>query len=250
MSFQESHHEWGRLPLKRRKSAASLAATSKPPPVNFEALFMQQEQLDRISNKKIRAFYEVVFALLSYFFFITYDSFSLKKKKHQNSIIERYQRVDRVIDELQRDDEYESITPNRADEESAPLIVKQHETRASSPQWLIHLAINLSFVINIILFLTKLFLAVFSGSMAILASAFESFLDILSNAIIFFTIRVIQQKNIYNYPVGKVIFFSRKKKEKVSTYMLKDKEGQISLVWNHSVLSCLQLSSPLHFHKC
>lgn len=77
----------------------------------------------------------------------------------------------------------------------------------SSPSWLIHLAINLSFVANIVLFLTKMFLAVYSGSMAILASAFESFLDILSNAIIFFTIRVIRQKNLYDYPVGKVRFF-------------------------------------------
>ncbi|OAD06060.1 hypothetical protein MUCCIDRAFT_119638, partial [Mucor lusitanicus CBS 277.49] len=65
------------------------------------------------------------------------------------------------------------------------------------------LAINLSMVANVALFATKVVLAVLSGSMAILASAFESFLDILSNGIIFFTIRVIRQKNLYDYPVGK-----------------------------------------------
>jgi Co/Zn/Cd efflux system component len=78
----------------------------------------------------------------------------------------------------------------------------------SSPNWLIHLAINLSFVANIVLFLIKVFLAFYSGSIAIFASAFESFLDILSNTIIFVTIRVTRQKNLYDYPVGKVLIDS------------------------------------------
>lgn len=69
--------------------------------------------------------------------------------------------------------------------------------------WIIHLAINLSFFANVALFLTKIILAWFSGSMALLASAFESFLDIVSNAIIFFTVRIIRQKDYYSYPVGK-----------------------------------------------
>lgn len=89
--------------------------------------------------------------------------------------------------------------------ETTPLLVSNKtNTESNKNQWLIHLAINISFVANVILFLTKVFLAFYSGSMAILASAFESFLDILSNAIIFFTIRIIRQRNVYDYPVGKV----------------------------------------------
>ncbi|CAO3657063.1 unnamed protein product [Mucor hiemalis] len=88
--------------------------------------------------------------------------------------------------------------------ETTPLLVSNKtNTESNKNQWLIHLAINISFVANVILFLTKVFLAFYSGSMAILASAFESFLDILSNAIIFFTIRIIRQRNVYDYPVGK-----------------------------------------------
>ena len=71
-------------------------------------------------------------------------------------------------------------------------------------QWVIQLAINLSFVANFILFGSKFLLAIYAGSMAILASAFESFLDLLSNAIIFFTIRIMKKQDYYKYPVGKV----------------------------------------------
>lgn len=91
--------------------------------------------------------------------------------------------------------------------ETTPLLVSNKantESNNNKSQWLIHLAINISFIANVVLFLTKVFLAIYSGSMAILASAFESFLDILSNAIIFFTIRIIRQRNVYDYPVGKV----------------------------------------------
>lgn len=90
--------------------------------------------------------------------------------------------------------------------ETTPLLVsnKTNNTESNNNKWLIHLAINISFIANVVLFLTKVFLAIYSGSMAILASAFESFLDILSNAIIFFTIRIIRQRNVYDYPVGKV----------------------------------------------
>ncbi|KAI7880542.1 Fe2+ transporter MMT1 [Lichtheimia hyalospora FSU 10163] len=39
--------------------------------------------------------------------------------------------------------------------------------------------------------------------MAILASAFESFLDLLSNGIIFLTVRMMRNQDWYRYPVGK-----------------------------------------------
>lgn len=84
-----------------------------------------------------------------------------------------------------------------------PAAATTNANGGPSPTWLIHLAINMSMVANVALFATKVFLAVLTGSVAILASAFESFLDILSNGIIFFTIRVIRQKNLYDYPVGK-----------------------------------------------
>lgn len=140
-------------------------------------------------------------------------------------MITRFAQVDRIIETLQKGEQpynsnnYGSIN-GEADEERGiaaavgPNVLGDHEALLSrsstpdidsnkSPMWIIHLAINLSFLANIALFLTKIVLAWYSGSMALLASAFESFLDIVSNAIIFFTVRVIRQKNYYSYPVGK-----------------------------------------------
>ncbi|CAO0790054.1 unnamed protein product [Mucor circinelloides] len=198
----EQEDEWKRLPVRRRRSVASLAASAKPPPVHFHALRMADDQIAAIGNKAVRDFY-----------------------KHQNEMIDRFEEVDRIIERIQHSPEalnYGSVSTasstvsvqninTEEDEESnvgtsllrKPVAPTNSNENGPSPTWLIHLAINLSMVANIALFVTKVFLAVLSGSMAILASAFESFLDILSNGIIFFTIRVIRQKNLYDYPVGK-----------------------------------------------
>lgn len=133
-------------------------------------------------------------------------------------MISRFVQVDRVVESLQKGEHpycnnYGSIfhdeergIPTRTIEDTEPLLSRSStpdlET-TKSPMWIIHLAINLSFLANIALFSTKIILAWYSGSMALLASAFESFLDIVSNAIIFFTVRIIRQKNYYSYPVGK-----------------------------------------------
>jgi hypothetical protein len=141
-------------------------------------------------------------------------------------MIDRFMEVDRVIEALKHgvtpseygslydserhDEENPGNSSSSSDHEAAPLLSPAGKTvgeltnEKRTPLWIIHLAINLSFVANLALFATKVFLALFSGSMAILASAFESFLDIVSNAIIFFTIRIIRRKDYYTYPVGKV----------------------------------------------
>ncbi|CAO3638294.1 unnamed protein product [Cunninghamella echinulata] len=204
-------------PMIRRKSCQkgiiSLAASALPPPVHFNSLRVSNEQLAAISNKKIKRFYQ-----------------------DQNNMINRFLEVDRIIEalkngitpseynryinQLQVNDEENpksikslSIHNNNSNvNENTPLLNNSDSITISetddynekrSSLWMIHLAINLSFLANIALFATKVFLALFSGSMAILASAFESFLDIVSNAIIFFTVRIIRQKDYYTYPVGK-----------------------------------------------
>ncbi|KAI8882305.1 hypothetical protein K501DRAFT_187127 [Backusella circina FSU 941] len=189
--------------LSHRDSLVAAANEALPPPVHFESHRITDDHLNSLKNKKVRAFYE-----------------------NQNVMIERFIEVDRVVEALQKGedpspesygtlDEEQGISARRHstkttnDDESAALLASRSSTpdqiRSSekSPMWIIHLAINLSFLANIALFLTKLVLAYFSGSMALLASAFESFLDIVSNAIIFFTVRIIRQKDYYTYPVGK-----------------------------------------------
>ncbi|KAI9271392.1 hypothetical protein BY458DRAFT_509345 [Sporodiniella umbellata] len=179
------------------RASSVIANEIIPPPVHFESFRTNEEHLKSIRNKKIRSFYE-----------------------HQNSMIARFVHVDKVINSLEKGEtllqhNYGTIL---ADEErgldcttpaeSQPLLLHRRSStpessEGRSPMWIIHLAINLSFFANVALFLTKIILAWFSGSMALLASAFESFLDIVSNAIIFFTVRIIRQKDYYSYPVGK-----------------------------------------------
>lgn len=227
LSIMDTHQEdeWERLPPRRRKSIASLAASAKPPPVHFHALRMGQDQIAAIRNKAVRDFYKV--CVLSCMTAIWRLMCSPRTQQHQNEMIDRFEEVDRIIERIQQSPEalnYGSVSTasstvsvqnlnTEQDEESnvgTPLLRKPASPGSSgndnrpSPTWLVHLAINLSMVANVALFATKVVLAVLSGSMAILASAFESFLDILSNGIIFFTIRVIRQKNLYDYPVGKV----------------------------------------------
>ncbi|CEP14025.1 hypothetical protein [Parasitella parasitica] len=195
----EQAQEWERLSIKRRRSVASLAAGAIPPPAHFYALRMSQEQIAAIRNKSVREFY-----------------------KHQNEVIDRFEEVDMIIERIRNSPEalnygststtsstvsVQNTNTQQNDEESnieTPLLLKPSARNSfenrPSPSWLIHLAINVSMLANVILFITKVVLAILSGSMAILASAFESFLDILSNGIIFFTIRVIRQKNLYDYP--------------------------------------------------
>ncbi|KAI8336352.1 hypothetical protein BC941DRAFT_461767 [Chlamydoabsidia padenii] len=175
-------------------------ADSVIPPVKFRALRVSQHHLSTIHNKKLKSFYT-----------------------HQNHLIDLYEEVDRIVDALQEGQNlktYGTISSqqlthmerdieNQSEELDSisthvPLLADTSSTEsASSPPWLIRLAINMSFTINIGLFLAKLALALFSGSMAILATAFESFLDILSNAIIFCTTQFIRKKDYYAYPVGK-----------------------------------------------
>ncbi|OBZ91622.1 Metal tolerance protein 3 [Choanephora cucurbitarum] len=195
--------------FQHRTSLTTAVSETLPPPVHFESLRVSDDQLKTYQNKKVREFYQ-----------------------DQNEMIDRYAQVDRVIDSIKRGETFLSkaaygsipgdIENGFGQDENGdtmpldvgagdrqPLLSSSRSStpdntnNKKSPMWVIHLAINLSFFANVALFITKIVLSWFSGSMALLASAFESFLDIVSNAIIFFTVRIIRQKNYYTYPVGK-----------------------------------------------
>ncbi|KAI7898252.1 cation efflux family-domain-containing protein [Cokeromyces recurvatus] len=192
-----------RTPFLHRRSLIVATNDTLPPPVHFESFRISEEQLKSCTNNKVKEFY-----------------------KDQNKMIDKFVQVDRVVESLQKtasnnygalNDEESMLYPVDsslipASNESTRLLLDNNTTRSSSPDdimnaksplWIIHLAINLSFLANVALFLTKLIVAWYSGSMALLASAYESFLDIVSNAIIFVTARLIRQRNYYAYPVGK-----------------------------------------------
>lgn len=64
-------------------------------------------------------------------------------------------------------------------------------------------AISLSYLANVFLFIIKVIAAVRSGSLAIVASALDSLLDLLAGAILWFTKWSMQHINKYKYPIGK-----------------------------------------------
>lgn len=65
------------------------------------------------------------------------------------------------------------------------------------------LAINVSNVVNLLLFASKLVASAESLSMVVIASALDSFLDLLSGFILWFTAYAMKKPNQYAYPIGK-----------------------------------------------
>lgn len=65
------------------------------------------------------------------------------------------------------------------------------------------LAIRISNVANLVLFVAKVYASFRSGSLAIIASTLDSLLDLLSGFILWFTAFSMQTQNPYQYPIGK-----------------------------------------------
>ena len=65
------------------------------------------------------------------------------------------------------------------------------------------LALRISFYVNVLLLAVKIFASVQSGSLSIITSALDSFLDLVSGLILYFTDKHMQNMNKYLYPIGK-----------------------------------------------
>ena len=64
-------------------------------------------------------------------------------------------------------------------------------------------ATRVSFSANVVLLIVKLFVAIVSGSLVVLASAIDSFLDLFSGGILWYAARAAQNTDVYEYPVGR-----------------------------------------------
>ncbi|XP_071698191.1 metal tolerance protein 10-like [Rutidosis leptorrhynchoides] len=65
------------------------------------------------------------------------------------------------------------------------------------------MAIYVSNVANLVLFIAKVYASYESRSLAVIASTLDSFLDLLSGFILWFTSNVMRNPNQYHYPIGK-----------------------------------------------
>ncbi|CAM8948890.1 unnamed protein product [Rhodiola kirilowii] len=64
-------------------------------------------------------------------------------------------------------------------------------------------AIHISNVVNLVLFVAKVYASIASRSLAVIASTLDSLLDLLSGFILWFTSNAMKHPNQYHYPIGK-----------------------------------------------
>ncbi|XP_010926043.1 metal tolerance protein 7-like [Elaeis guineensis] len=65
------------------------------------------------------------------------------------------------------------------------------------------MAINISNIANLVLFVAKVYASIESKSLAVIASTLDSLLDLLSGFILLFTSYAMKKPNQYSYPIGK-----------------------------------------------
>ncbi|XP_059441617.1 metal tolerance protein 10-like [Corylus avellana] len=65
------------------------------------------------------------------------------------------------------------------------------------------MAVYVSNIANLVLFLAKVYASFESRSLAVIASTMDSLLDLLSGFILWFTAHAMRKPNQYNYPIGK-----------------------------------------------
>ena len=110
--------------------------------------------------------------------------------KAQNSLLAEYNRLNR---------QYSTSSAGEEGREENEEEGKNGKSRSRS----VSIAICLSFVANVFLFFIKVAAAALTGSMAVIASTVDSVLDLLAGMVIFFTMRMVKNRDTVKYPQGK-----------------------------------------------
>lgn len=104
-----------------------------------------------------------------------------------------YQRQKEMIEGFTEMDELEEhLLPTAQEEQALDDLAKAER-----------FAINISNFANVILLILKVYASVQSKSLAIIASALDSLLDLLSGLILWYTAKSMRTHNPYKYPIGK-----------------------------------------------
>ena len=113
--------------------------------------------------------------------------------QEQNETLGAFDEVDELLSSSER-----VGTRSEADMEQEALLLKFEEETERKTQ----LMMRASFVTNVVLLGIKIVGYVYSGSISILASALDSFLDVVSSSVLFFTRLRTKRANKYAYPIG------------------------------------------------
>ncbi|KAL3820895.1 hypothetical protein ACJIZ3_006800 [Penstemon smallii] len=118
----------------------------------------------------------------------------LRNKRKLGKVAEYYKKQERLLEGF---NEMETIhesgcLPDALTEDEMKQLAKNER-----------MAVHVSNIANLILFVAKVYASVESRSLAVIASTMDSFLDLLSGLILWFTSHAMRNPNQYHYPIGK-----------------------------------------------
>ncbi|CAO2193480.1 unnamed protein product [Urochloa humidicola] len=119
----------------------------------------------------------------------------LRSHGKQRKIAKYYKKQENLLKDFS---EMETVNELGGVDQNAPTEEELRQLAKSE-----RFAINLSNIINLILFVTKVVASIESASMAVIASTLDSLLDLLSGFILWFTANAMKKPNKYSYPIGK-----------------------------------------------
>ncbi|XP_009593111.1 metal tolerance protein 9 [Nicotiana tomentosiformis] len=127
-----------------------------------------------------------------------HHSFSVRRllptPRKQGKIAEYYKKQERLLEGFNEMD-----TINESGCLPGSLTEDEMKQLARSER----MAIHLSNMANVVLFIAKIYASIESRSLAVIASTLDSLLDLLSGFILWFTSHAMKNPNQYHYPIGK-----------------------------------------------
>ncbi|KAL2972266.1 hypothetical protein AAZX31_15G244900 [Glycine max] len=118
----------------------------------------------------------------------------LRKPRKQRKVAEYYKKQESLLEGF---NEMETMTetggfPGTLTEDELKQLAKSER-----------IAVHVSNICNLVLFVAKVYASVASRSLAVIASTMDSLLDLLSGFILWFTAHAMKNPNQYRYPIGK-----------------------------------------------
>ncbi|KAL6998866.1 Metal tolerance protein 10 [Sarracenia purpurea var. burkii] len=118
----------------------------------------------------------------------------IRTPRKQRRIAEYYKKQERLLEgfnEMEIMNE-SSCLPGNLTEDEMKQLARSERT-----------AIRVSNIANLVLFIAKIYASLQSRSLAVMASTLDSFLDLLSGLILWFTAHAMKKPNLFRYPIGK-----------------------------------------------
>ncbi|KAL2331006.1 hypothetical protein Fmac_018587 [Flemingia macrophylla] len=118
----------------------------------------------------------------------------LRKPRKQRKVAEYYKKQERLLEGF-------SEMETMAESGGFPGALTEDEMKQLAKSE--RMAVHVSNICNLLLFVAKVYASVASRSLAVIASTMDSLLDLLSGFILWFTANAMRNPNQFHYPIGK-----------------------------------------------